>query len=377
MRGLLLIMIITVSGFILPASAQNRKEVLKAIEQHDKAVYLKEGWIRDPYIYLAPDGFYYLTGTTPTCGDKREEGDTYNLGLNPAARQLGLKPTIVGYQIRVWRSRDLADWEYLGEPFSLERGYWAQNDPDLFESKPRTDWLLWAPEIYFADGKWVFVHTSPSPVGDGANLVIADHLGANNLLEIPMGKEMKGKHDPSLFRDDDGTWYLTWSNAFIAPLRPGFKGQAAEPVRIEPADRSIGHEGVTLRKIGGKYVYFGTAWSTDSRRKGSYNLYYCTADKITGPYGERRFAGRFLGHGTPFIDKNGRWWCTAFFNANIPPVSKRGIRNRDLSETAQTINEQGTTIVPLEVKVQADGDVYIRAIDPDYANPGPDEAQQF
>ena len=36
-----------------------------------------------------------------------------------------------------------------------------------------------------------------------------------------------------------------------------------------------------------------------------YYLYYCTADKITGPYGPRLFAGRFLGHGTPFQDRDG------------------------------------------------------------------------
>ena len=152
---------------------------------------------------------------------------------------------------------------------------------------------------------------------------------------------------------------------------------AAKPVHIDPSDRSIGHEGATIRKIGKKYVLFGTAWSTDDSRKASYNLYYCTADRITGPYSERRFAGRFLGHGTPFQDKKGQWWCTAFFNGNIAPVSKLGIQNRDLSETAQTINEQGTTIVPLEVKTGKDGDVYIRAIDPAYAVPGPDEAQRF
>jgi arylsulfatase len=132
-----------------------------------------------------------------------------------------------------------------------------------------------------------------------------------------------------------------------------------------------------MRKIGGKYVHFGTAWSTDLGRKGSYNLYYCTADKIAGPYGPRKFAGRFLGHGTPFQTRDGKWWCTAFFNANVPPLGREGIETRDLSETAQTINQRGTTIVPLEVKVLDDGDIYIRAKDPAYANPGPDEAQKF
>lgn len=139
----------------------------------------------------------------------------------------------------------------------------------------------------------------------------------------------------------------------------------------------IGHEGATMRKIGDKYVHFGTAWSTDQGRKGSYNLYYCTADKITGPYGPRKFAGRFLGHGTPFQDRNGKWWCTAFFNANVPPLHREGIEKRDLGENAQTINEQGVTIVPLDVRVLDDGDIHIRAKDPAYATPGPDEVQKF
>ena len=52
--------------FSLAATAQNPKEILKAVKKHDKAVYLKPGWIRDPYIYLAPDGFYYLTGRVKT-----------------------------------------------------------------------------------------------------------------------------------------------------------------------------------------------------------------------------------------------------------------------------------------------------------------------
>lgn len=361
-------------GVSFLAKAQHRKEMLKEIDQHKRAVYLKSGWIRDPYIYLCEDGFYYLTGTTPACGDKREADDPYNLGLDHVSRQMGLKPSIVGYQLRVWRSWDLTLWEYIGEPFSLERRYWARKFPDAFRDR---NGLLWAPEMYRVDGKWVFVHTSPEPVANGANLVIADYADRNDSFAFPMGDDIRDKHDPSLFRDDDGTWYLTWGSTEIAPLKPGFRGLEAKPVHIGPSDRSIGHEGTTLRKIGKKYVLFGTAWSTDIARKGSYNLYYCTADKITGPYSERRFAGRFLGHGTPFRDKEGRWWCTAFFNGNVPPLPMKGIWNRDLRATAQTINEQGTTIVPLEVKIGSDGDVYISPLDSAYAIPGPDEVQDF
>ena len=114
---------------------------------------------------------------------------------------------------------------------------------------------------------------------------------------------------------------------------------------------------------------------TDAGRKGSYNLYYCTGDNPTGPFQKEDFQADF-GHDAPFQDK-GKWWCTAFYNANVPTLESEGIQTRDLSETAQTINKQGTTIVPLEVKIMNDGDVFINAKDPRYAVPGPDETQKF
>ena len=67
----------------------------------------------------------------------------------------------------------------------------------------------------------------------------------------------------------------------------------------------------------------------------------------------------------------------AAINANIPPLPREGIEQRDLREDAQTINQRGTTIVPLEVKTLDNGDIYIRAKDPAYATPGPDEVQKF
>jgi xylan 1,4-beta-xylosidase len=355
-------------------TSESKEELLKS---HSKAIHIKDGWIRDPYIFLADDGFYYLTGTTPEEGDPREISDPYNTGLDHPEMTGKTVQSIVGRSIRVWKSADLLSWEYLGVKFTLDKGYWASVFPENFDTIPQLEWHLWAPEIYFANGKWMYIHTTPAPVKGGANLAITDGDDMNGPFSFSMGDDMRQKHDPSLFLDNDSTWYMLWGNTFIAPIKPGFAGLAAKPVRIDPSNRLIGHEGATLRKIGSKYVHFGTAWSTDKMRKGSYNLYYCLSDSVMGPYGPRRFVGRFLGHGTPFTDKEGRWWCTAFFNANVPPVSREGIQQRDLSDNAQTINEQGTTIVPLDVQITDDGDVIIRAKDPDYGTIGPDEAQKF
>jgi len=202
-----------------------------------------------------------------------------------------------------------------------------------------------------------------------------------------MGTELGERHDPSLFTDEDGTTYLMWQNTLIAPLSKDLTKYTAEPVRIDPSGTRpgpdgkpisrIGHEGATMMKVGGKYVHLGTAWSTDQGRKGSYNLYSCVADKITGPYGPRKFAGRFLGHGTPFQTKDGKWWCTAFFNGNVPPESRDGIETRNIGDNARTLNKQGVTIVPLDVRMLDNGEVTIRAKDPAYATPGPDEVQKF
>ena len=350
-----------------PADKSGPKRTADALAAHDRAVTVKQGWIRDPYVVVGPDGMYYLTGTTALPGDPREQADKYNTGLGPQS--------IVGWKMRVWRSPDLATWEDLGTPFDLTDGIWPTARPKRFEQVPRERWRLWAPELHFIDGHWVIVHTSPAPV-KGANLALTSGPELAGPFTHPLGTTIGRRHDPALFIDDDGTVYLIWGATKIAPLTADLSGFAAEPTDIGPEGRKMGHEGCLIRRIGGKHVLFGTGWSTDRMRRGTYNLYCCTANRVTGPYGPRRFVGRFLGHGTPFVDKDGRWWCTAFFNADQPPLPTARAGD-DLGEDAYSINPQGVTLVPLEVSIADDGAVTVRAKDPAYATPGGEEVQDF
>ncbi|MGL4419877.1 MAG: family 43 glycosylhydrolase, partial [Gemmataceae bacterium] len=321
---------------------RKRSEIGTALQSHKNAVFVKPGWIRDPYIVLGSDGYYYLTGTTPLPDEPREKTDPFNTGLGPKS--------IVGWKMQAWRSKDLAEWESLGTPFTLKEGVWATAKAEQFKKTPETDWRLWAPELHEIDGKWAIIQTSPSPVA-AANLAFTNDLKLQGPFTQPLGDKIGKRHDPSLFKDDDGRWWMIWGATQIAKLKTDFSDFDGAPVTIGPSGDTakMGHEGCLMRKIGGKYVLFGTGWSTGQLRKGSYNLYYAVADTITGPYSERKFAGRFLGHGTPFQDKDGRWWSTAFYNGNVPPLARDGIEKKDLSETAQTINEQGVTLVPLDV----------------------------
>ncbi len=346
----------------------NPDQIRAGLKSHDRALFIKTGWIRDPYITLGPDDYYYLTGTQAREADPREQTDLFNSGLG--------EESIVGDQIRAYRSKDLIDWESLGVIFSLNDIYNAKKNK-------KHNKHIWAPEIHFMRDRWALVHC-PQGV---TTLALSKGKELKGPWTHPMQDRLGKRHDPSLFTDTDGTTYLLWGNTFVAPLNADLDHYQAKPTRIDPSSvrvgpnntelRRIGHEGATMLKIGNKYVHLGTAWSTDRMRQGSYNLYYCVADSITGPYGPRKFAGRFLGHGTPFQTRDGNWWCTAFYNGNIPPLSRDGIQEKDLSETAQTLNQQGVTIVPLEIKALNDGDIFIRAKDPDYATPGPDEAQKF
>jgi xylan 1,4-beta-xylosidase len=330
------------------AAVSPQTEVSLALEAHDRAVLIHPQPIRDPFITLQPDGWYYLTGTT--------------LGNEPDG--------VVG--IPVWRSRDLSSWEALPRLWRLDQSAWIDlNQPIKHQSKKL---LVWAPELHRVGNRWAIVHTTNNGF---ANLLRTSGPDLAPPLEEPMGSEFGSHHDPSIVTEEDGTPWLVWGVLSLQPLRPDLSGFAGPRLTLAPRDRKMGHEGSAVLRIGGRYVWFGTAWSTDQMRKGTYNLYYATAEKLTGPYGPRRFAGRFLGHGTPFQDKQGRWWCTAFFNANHPPLTNEEARTRDLSDDAFTINRQGTTLVPMDVRIEADGDVTVRAKALPYASPGPEEVQTF
>jgi len=320
-----------------------------ALKEGVRAVHLMDDWMRDPYIVLAPDGHYYLSATRP-------------INAFP-----GGMPSI-----QLYRSSNLHDWEDLGV-------LWKAIDTDwglrlIEEGKNQNKAAnIWAPEMHFINGRWVIVNLSAVGM---TNLMITE----GEALKAPFYEpfDVGKKPDPSIFTDDDGSnWLVFGFNAvYIQKIKPCFSGFDGERIEIGPSNRKLGHEGCQIIKIGGKYVLLGTAWSTDVMRRGTYNLYYCTADNLAGPYGPRKFAGRYLGHGTMFKDKDGKWRCTAFYNADRPALTPEEAKLKKLDDAAYTINKQGLTIVPMDVQV-IDGDVLIRAVDPDYAYPGAEEVQKF
>lgn len=315
------------------------QKTLDALKAHDQAVHIHDQWIRDPHILLH-EGEYLLTGTTLESPPDR----TVNIPL--------------------WRSRDLVNWEKLGPIWKPEGSTWLRE----LEAKKKP-LLIWAPEIHFLNGKWVIVHTTNA---QRANLLVGESM--TGPFTEPMGADFGHHHDPTIFTETDGSHWLVWGCTTIQKLRDDFSGLEGPKFKIGPSNRKMGHEGSVIYRMHDRYVLFGTAWSTDKLRQGTYNLYYCTSEKLTGPYGPRRFAGRCLGHSTLFEDKDGRWWATAFLNGK--PVPANSINDPEVSEVALTLNHQGTTLVPLDIQF-VDSDVTVTAKDAAYRKPGPEEKQDF
>ena len=80
-----------------------QKAIKKALAKRDRAVLVHDNWVRDPYVALGKDGWYYYTGTMQSPSFVENEETRNNTGLGTS--------TMVSSMVRLYRSRDLVNWE--------------------------------------------------------------------------------------------------------------------------------------------------------------------------------------------------------------------------------------------------------------------------
>lgn len=250
--------------------------------------------IRDTFIYNAPDGFYYLTGTT-----RRPGGNHWN---NTGG-------------VQVWRSPDLERFESLGTVFDYEER------PESWQNQVSRNHNCWAPEIIFYENTfWITYSTAP-----GCGLL----KSAGGKIEGPyldMGRVVNKGIDSGFFLEDERL-YLIWQNGRIAPVSRDGRTMTEEPVLLLPEDgQEVGYEGAGLIKVRGpsadRYVLYAAEWNGDYRIDGSYDMMYATAPRLAGPYGPRRLLVPHGGHGCLFYDKQGRLRYTLFGNDRSAPFRR-------------------------------------------------------
>lgn len=248
--------------------------------------------LRDSFLFSAPDGWYYLTGTSLGSGRSHLAGTS---------------------AIRLWRSKDLKTFEPLGVVYDY------RHTPSSWQNHISRDLNSWAPEMAFHAGTyWITYSTSP-----GCGLL----KSVSGKPEGPyqdMGRVVHRGIDSGFFQDGD-TLYLIWQNGWIAPLSDDGREMLKEPVLLLPRDgQEVGYEGVGLIKVKGKYILYASEWNGDFRIDGSYDMMYSVADHILGPYSPRRCLVPHGGHSCLFYDHNGILRYTIFGNDRTAPF-RRGL----------------------------------------------------
>ncbi len=99
--------------------------------------------------------------------------------------------------VTIWHSRDLVDWRVVGHAVSRPSQYRRDGEPGPM--------VLFAPTIRHHDGMFYVACTNAVP-GQGNFLVTTRDITGEWSDAIWIDQE---GFDPSLFRDDDGTWYYT------------------------------------------------------------------------------------------------------------------------------------------------------------------------
>ena len=244
--------------------------------------------LRDTFVYAAPDGYYYMTGTTgPDFWDNN-------------------------YVIHIYRSADLSDWEDLGVVWDFrEHATWAKT----LSRESRVP--VWAPELAYVNGNWYMTYTmgfwdamscgilvSTTGRPEGPYTDTADHRLVDNL-------------DGSLFVEDDGTVYFIYRDGLIAPLNEDLSGFADDFKPLYAADGlPVGFEGCFILKHNGKYYLtaatYNRSYDACGRLVTTYDSMIAVSDSLMGPYSETRLLLRNGGHNNLFVDKEGNVRTTLF-----------------------------------------------------------------
>ncbi len=293
-------------------------------------------WMRDTWVTLGPDGFYYMTGTTAT-PDRTFPGQIHCWDWNDG--------------LYLWRSKDLKTWESRGLIWSLDKDATWQKVPKVYkkgEKYPKKSLnndpldnkfrAVWAPELHYIKSQknWFMVACMNNSAGGRGSFILKSTTGKAEgpyvNIEGNKDKAIFEQIDGSLFEDEDGTVYFVGHNHFIAKMKPDMSGFAEEIKTIKETKYNPEPyvEGAIISKHDGKYHLIQAIWShrlpngtdtyieipgkTNKDTRYSYDCIIATSDNVYGPYTERYNAITGGGHNNLFQDKDGNWWATMFFN---------------------------------------------------------------
>lgn len=255
----------------------------------------------------------------------------------------------------VWKSKDFLNWSFSGSIF-----------PDNFDAK------YWAPsKPVLKDGRYYLFPTldnritavvADSPEGPFRTLDGKDINKTSGWKQFPIN--VGHPIDAEILRDDDGSYYMTWSQRYIAKLKPDFSGFDGEPVLIR-TKRGGYSEGPCLFKRNGIYYYLYTLGGNENYQY----AYMMSHTSVLGPWEAPeqdiiattdRQQGIFgPGHGCFFNPKGSPQWYFVYLEYG------RSGTTRQVMADKMNFNAD-RTIQPIHLTLQGVGAL---RPDPAYATP--------
>lgn len=170
----------------------------------------------------------------------------------------------------VWKSKDFLNWSFSGSifPANFDAKYWAPSAPILKEGR----YYLF-PTL---DNRITAV-VADSPAGPFRTLDGKDLTKTSGWKKFPIA--VGHPIDAEIFRDDDGSYYMAWSQRYIAKLKPDFSGFEGEPVLIH-TKRGGYSEGPGLFKRNGIYYYLYTLGGSENYQY----AYMMSRTSVLGPW---------------------------------------------------------------------------------------------
>lgn len=233
--------------------------------------------LTDTSITLGPDKAYYLTGSA-----------------------VNSDGAVFSHKVVLWRSTDMRKWKRVREM-------------DFAPAAVR------APEIHYLQGRfWLTLGME----GGGTELLRFDNA---NIASSRFERRKITDHgeDPSLFLDDDGTYYWVMGAGEVARMKPDpLEGLAAEPKAMIAARegdvRSARMHGAYLARIDGYYHLFVAERRLSHEDLGRTGLPGGTDDTFVAvsshpdrDYGQNRYlAFPYAGQTTLFRDVKNALWAT-------------------------------------------------------------------
>jgi Glycosyl hydrolases family 43/F5/8 type C domain len=279
------------------------------------------------------DGTFYLYGTTD--------------GMGQGLATSGLPV--------VWKSKDFLNWSFDGSifPLNFDAKYWAPSAPVKKDNR-----IYLFPTL---DNR-ITVVVSRSPDGPFRTLDGKDITKTSGWKHFPI--DVGHPIDAEIFRDDDGSYYMVWSQRFMAKMNRDFTGFEARPIEIR-TKRGGYSEGPQIIKRNGIYYYLYTLGGSE----GYQYAYMMSRKSVLGPWEgpdqdiisttdyEKGIYGP--GHGCFFKPEGSQQWYFVYLEYG------RSGTNRQAMAAKMDFNPDGT-IKPIELTLEGVGAI---RPDPRYSTP--------